>query len=50
MQKHLNEIEKDTILLQIKRNTPQEKLSDLLQWTEAIRNAHEWKVKDTLTF
>uniref|UniRef100_A0A1X7V711 Ion transport domain-containing protein n=1 Tax=Amphimedon queenslandica TaxID=400682 RepID=A0A1X7V711_AMPQE len=43
--KHLNENEKDTIMLRIKRNTPQEKLTDLLKWTEAIRFAHEWKKK-----
>jgi inositol 1,4,5-triphosphate receptor type 1 len=43
--KHLNELEKDTILLRVKRNTPQEKLSDLLQWTQAIRSAHAWKKK-----
>jgi inositol 1,4,5-triphosphate receptor type 1 len=43
--KHLNEIDKNTILLHVKRNTPQEKLSDLLQWTQALRRAHEWKNK-----
>jgi inositol 1,4,5-triphosphate receptor type 1 len=43
--KHLNEMEKNTILLHIKRNTPQEKLFDLLQWTQALRKAHAWKKK-----
>ncbi|XP_019860443.1 PREDICTED: uncharacterized protein LOC109588767 [Amphimedon queenslandica] len=43
--KHLGESEKNAIMLRIKRNTPQEKLSDLLKWTEAIRSAQEWKKK-----
>ena len=44
LQKHLNEHEKDTVLEQIKRNTPEEKLSDLLRWTNGIKKYHEWKV------
>ncbi|XP_019854531.1 PREDICTED: inositol 1,4,5-trisphosphate receptor type 3-like isoform X2 [Amphimedon queenslandica] len=35
---HLNEHDKKTILLHIKRGTPQEKLFDLLKWTDAIKS------------
>ena len=44
LQKHLNEHEKNTILEQLKRNTPEEQLSDLLHWTNSIKKHHEWKV------
>lgn len=42
--KHLNENEKEEVLLKIKRNTPEEKLTDLLYWTKAVREYHTWKV------
>ena len=44
MQKHLNVHEKNTVLQRIKRKTPEEKLTDLLHWTKAIRDYHHWKV------
>ncbi|XP_019863943.1 PREDICTED: inositol 1,4,5-trisphosphate receptor type 3-like [Amphimedon queenslandica] len=40
---HLSQQEKDTIILYIKRNTPQEKLSDLLKWTKEIKSNEEQK-------
>ena len=44
LQNHLNEDDKKTILLHIKRGTPQEKLFDLLKWTDAIKSKKNYKV------
>lgn len=44
LQNHLNEHDKKTILLRIKRGTPQEKLFDLLKWTDAIKSNKKSKV------
>ena len=44
LQTHLSEEHKSTILLNIKRNTPQEKLFDLLKWTDKVKSMKERKV------
>uniref|UniRef100_A0A1X7SFY8 Uncharacterized protein n=1 Tax=Amphimedon queenslandica TaxID=400682 RepID=A0A1X7SFY8_AMPQE len=43
--KHLNEKIKNTLLDNIKRDTPQEKLDDLLEWTKQIKLIKEHKKK-----
>ena len=40
----MNEHEKNTVHEQIKRNTQEEKLTDLLNWTHSIKKHHKWKV------
>ena len=44
VQTHLSGSDKDTIKNKIKRDSEDEKLRDLLRWTEGIRKHQRWTV------